>query len=244
MKKLYLDVGNTSFSIAEKKYGEWSIRISEHIKYADEKLRNEAIRDENVTVITSSVRKDITKVIQKHFPEDRIRVLKSADIPDKYLDYNTPETLGMDRFLTCIGAVTQFRSGAIVVDAGSACTIDFMTADKIYQGGVIMPGIQLYHRTVARDLPELPPVNSKIPDSWPGKTTKACIQWGINGAYFQSVKMFVEKFKQDYPDAAVAVTGGDAEIVNGYLANSLAVHYKPELIFDGMAAFLKLEAGS
>ena len=241
MKKVYLDVGNTTLTLAERAGLDWKILFRETIDQAEKNLNDILSLQEEIHIVTGSVRKDVTKLIRSLFSEEKFTVLRSSDIPEKYLNYKTPETLGIDRFLTCFGAVHLYKSDVIVVDAGSACTVDLMTNGNIYQGGVIFPGLRFLHQSVKTGLPELPAVDSNIPQHWPGKSTEECLQWGLNGMYIQTIQYFVQKFLKSNESSTVVVTGGDSDQVFHYLNREMEVHKAPFLIFEGMRAFEKFE---
>ena len=58
--------------------------------------------------------------------------------------YRTPQTLGRDRLAAAVGATVLFPGrNVLIVDFGTAVTIDLVTADATYRGGCISPGVQL-----------------------------------------------------------------------------------------------------
>lgn len=58
-------------------------------------------------------------------------------------DVDEPEKVGVDRLLAALAAYRQVKGACIVVDAGTAVTIDAVSADGVFQGGAIFPGLDL-----------------------------------------------------------------------------------------------------
>jgi len=70
------------------------------------------------------------------FPED-----VPLFLPNRY---QPPESAGTDRLANAIAAYDEFHSACIIVDAGTAVTVDAVSADGAFQGGAILPGIELW----------------------------------------------------------------------------------------------------
>lgn len=185
------------------------------------------------SIIVTSVRKDINDLLGERINQGKVRWIKNRHLTNFELNYDTPKTLGMDRFLGCLGASSKTQNDVIVIDAGTACTIDMMTKAQVYLGGVIMPGLKLYHQSVKMHLPELPEVDQILPNQFPGHSTKESLQWGINGAFAGSIDYFLRKFIDEGSQSDIFVTGGDADIVAGFLQTH-EPKIRKYLVFDGM----------
>lgn len=240
MATLFLDIGNSHIKLAEKQGVTWEVVF----KASNSSLEGltevvEEYPDINLMVVCS-VREDALKKILDVLSFINVKVLTSSLIDSVSLDYETPDTLGMDRFLTCYGAVSVTDHDVICVDAGTACTVDWMTNEGIYRGGVIMPGLKLFHEMMERKLPELPSVDYYIPTQWPGKSTKQSVQWGTSGSYLAAIDGFIRKYLEIIEgDTDLFLTGGDSLYLSENLDSSLKVHHRPHLLFDGMEMFWK-----
>lgn len=239
MSILYLDIGNSHIKLAKKKGIEWKIIYKASNGSADN--FSEVIKEYSDTelIVISSVREDVLKKLLQalHFMD--IKTLPNTLVDRVNLDYNTPETLGMDRYLTCYGALSATDHDVICIDAGTACTVDWMTNEGIYRGGVIMPGLKLFHRAIDNEFPELPSVEYRIPSNWPGKTTAESVQWGTGGSFVMAIEGFIRKYLEHIDsEADLFITGGDSLYVMEHLETSLKVHHRPHLLFDGMEIFL------
>ena len=144
-------------------------------------------------VLVSSVVDTVFSALTKKKVDAEIIPVTLSSIPENYIDYKTPETLGLDRYLACLGAFNQAEDAVVVVDAGTACTIDLMDSHGVFQGGVIMPGISLFEESLQQNAEALPRVSRNLPDAWPGKSTEECMQWGITGSFTHAVENHINQ---------------------------------------------------
>lgn len=202
------------------------------------------LTDENKKIMyISSVRKDITRRVMEAAPGMNFQILSTSGVPTQLINYSTVDTLGIDRFLVCYGAFHISKGNAvIVIDTGSACTVDFMDETGVYQGGVIMPGLEILNQSVRRYLPELPGVDTNIPGSWPGKSTKDSLRWGINGMFSLAIERWISKFKALNEDAVIFITGGNAGTVQQLPGVPDCIH-DANLLFEGMKIMVEKSAG-
>ncbi|MDZ7757884.1 type III pantothenate kinase [Rhodohalobacter sp.] len=240
MSILYLDIGNSHIKLAKKTGIKWEIIYKASNGTADNMAEVVKEYPDTELVVISSVREDLLKKLLQalHFVE--LKVLTNSLIDRDNLDYNTPETLGMDRFLTCYGALSITDNDIICIDAGTACTVDWMTNEGIYRGGIIMPGLKLFHKAIDNEFRELPSVEYRIPGNWPGKTTAESVQWGTGGSFVMAIEGFIRKYMEHIDsETDLFITGGDSFYLMDNLQSSLKVHHRPHLLFDGMEMFWK-----
>jgi type III pantothenate kinase len=235
MHHFFIDIGNSFIKAAAFTGNQWKLIFRS-------KIDNESgfyswlSNQKNEKIVICSVLKRITQEIVHRVPENRLEILNRKKIPESLFDYQSADSLGMDRFFSCYGAWKSSEGAVVVIDAGSACTIDYMNDDSVFGGGIIMPGHRLLLRSVSADLPELPNPDGRLPDTWPGKTTNDCLRWGTTGVFIMSITGFLEKYRRTYGDFGLYITGGDAEILKNHV-DDYPVQIKPFLIFEGMKAF-------
>ncbi len=168
-------------------------------------------------------------------------VTRSVLTPERHR-YRTPETLGIDRYLACLGAWSLAPGAVIVSDAGTACTIDAMDAGGVYRGGVIMPGLRMMIDVLGHGADGLFTVPPGLPENWPPDTTTAALQAGTTGTFLSGWLAHVDRMRQIFPDARIWLTGGDA----AFLAenSSLNVFQSDLLVFEGMWHWYEVMCGS
>src|SRR5207244_10337666 len=122
--------------------------------------------------------------LASHRPRDEVHVLSHRDLPIAvHLEF--PERVGLDRLAAAVSANVLRRSGApaIVVDAGSAITVDLVTSDGAFEGGVILPGFRMSAEALYGA--ELLPLAVLSPNDAPppgvGQDTEGAIGIGLFG---------------------------------------------------------------
>lgn len=230
---LYIDVGNSLIKVAEFADDEWSLKLRvPHDKIEDALVWMGMLAKTGESFRMCSV---VTGIAQKISSElgKSIEHVTLKQIPEDMLDYNTPLTLGLDRVLACYGAwKLSNNKPVIVVDAGTATTIDFMDQKGTFRGGVIAPGIAAMEHGLRNHAPSLPVVDRVRPAVWPPKSTTEALQWGITGSFQNLVRDHVQRFLSDDPDSVIWLSGGDAAILMNL--GGKMTHYHPNLVFEGL----------
>ncbi len=228
----FLDIGNSSIKLGLRKEDHWEIHP---FTKADE-LTNTLLTLGIEYLIVSNVRPslDWLEKLSDHFS---IAILETADILPAKLDYLTPETLGMDRYLACLGAWSLLKSPVVVIDAGSACTIDYIDGEGVFHGGVIMPGLQTLLGVFHKSAPGLPTFDFTIPDKFPGYSSHDSLQWGLSHLFLDGIEENLNRFADQFEAFHIMLTGGDAEALSKKMTREHSI--RPDLIFIGMEAFLE-----
>lgn len=239
MENFYLDIGNTHYKMAVFRNGEWSIVAEGRIGDSEEFKSKISVLTPDDQLIISSVRKDILELLKTYVVARNIQVITHKNIPIERMDYKTPDTLGVDRFLVANAAYQESGISVIVIDAGSAITIDLMNEEGIYMGGVILPGLRIQKQSVSDYLPELPEIESMIPKDWPGKSSKECLEWGINGGLQFAVNGFIKQYISMYKDVDLYLTGGDSEVIKSMIHTDIEFRWRRYLLFEGLRLFSK-----
>lgn len=237
---IFTDIGNSSIVAAKKVDLNW-VKIFKSETGDPERLRDwlELIpRGERI--VFASVRKSMTDVVLEFCDKLAIIQITKNGLSEIELSYDTPDTLGIDRVLVCIGATAITGKNVVVIDAGSACTIDMMTADRIFRGGVIMPGLFAQQKAMQQLLPDLPVVDMDIPVTFPGRSTTESIQWGLSGGYIKAIESFVRLYKQEFERLDFFITGGDGPFVQKWINPGFRCKYRPDLIFEGMEELMRI----
>ncbi|GBU06673.1 type III pantothenate kinase [Bacteroidales bacterium] len=125
--------------------------------------------------------------------------------------YCTPQSLGKDRLAALVGASVQAQGQALlVIDMGTAITIDFLDCDRTYFGGNISPGLRLRFEVLHKETRHLPLITAEgiLPDM--GFDSHTAIRSGVIRGIIFEIEGYIESFKQKYPQLLVFLTGGDS----------------------------------
>lgn len=176
--------------------------------------------------------------VQRHRPADRYVLLANDDLPIE-IHVDAPELVGADRLLAAV-AVNRIRTPgqpAIIVDAGSAITVDMVSADGVFEGGAILPGLEMVARAMDEQTDLLPFVKYSISDGPPpvvGKSTSAAIGSGLFWGSIGAVREVVDRMSRNVgADLQLFLAGGDAEKLSPFLPSSAKI--VPELVLAGIA---------
>lgn len=151
------------------------------------------------------------------------------------LDVEEPLSVGADRIVNTLAAREMFGRDTIAVDLGTATTFDCITADGVFLGGVISPGLSSGLEWLDRRTAKLPRVELEPPTFVIGRRTETCIQSGVFFSAIDAVDGIVRRIKKEWerPDALVVATGGFAKVVGPHLATVDRI--EPFLTLFGLA---------
>ena len=148
--------------------------------------------------------------------EAPVTVIDGRSVLPITLDVEEPLTVGADRIVNTLAASRMYRSDCIVVDLGTATTFDCITADGVFLGGVIAPGVTTSAETLIRRTSKLPATELVPPARTIGRRTEECIRAGVMLGAADSIDGLVRRIRREWPTRAtpkVVATGGLAEVL-------------------------------
>lgn len=171
-----------------------------------------------------------------------LRLGRDVPIPVRHtLDAEGERTVGQDRLLNAIAGFEAVRQACVIVDAGTAITVDFVDGEGVFHGGAIAPGARamlgaMHARTAA--LPDLALTRPSTLDSDAppfGKNTPEAMLTGVVYAARGMVRALAERyaeFYEAYPQ--IIATGGDAPLL--FEGDDLVEIVVPDLTLRGVAS--------
>ena len=145
------------------------------------------------------------------------------------IDYETPQTLGVDRVLNAIGGL-EYAETFAVVSFGTATVVD-LVLEKNFQGGAIFLGLEKHLGCLSNNAEQLPLVDLKTKPALLGKSTNQCIQSGVFYSQIFTVRGFLENFGTTYGVEKVFLTGGLGGIFKDFVPQAI---FDKELLFRGL----------
>ena len=159
--------------------------------------------------------------------------------------YETPQTLGQDRLAAAVGAKSLCpNENLLIIDAGSAITYDFVTAEGEYMGGNIAPGLKMRFTMLHRMTKKLPLVEAEEKELIPlfGKNTRDAIAAGVIRGVAYEVKGYMRTLHEKMPHFRTYLTGGHASYVLNNVRSSRSeereIHYEKNLVLIGLNEIL------
>jgi type III pantothenate kinase len=139
-------------------------------------------------------------------------------------NYSTKDTLGYDRIASAIGAHTILPfNNVLVIDAGTAITIDLITSEGVFIGGNISPGLDLRFMALNQFTKKLPLVKKQEEFELLGTSTHDAILSGVLNAVIFELDGYISELKIKYPDLKTVLTGGDMNYFVEKLKNIIFV---------------------
>lgn len=156
------------------------------------------------------------------------------------IDYKNPAEIGADRLSNAIAAIKQFPAkNLIIIDLGTATTFDAITAESVYLGGAIIPGIFISMKSLYENTAKLSPVNIVKPQVVLGQSTTENIQAGLYYSHLGAAKEIITKlttsvFNNTKP--YIIGTGGFAYLFEDEKLFDAIV---PDLVLQGLHYYSK-----
>jgi len=181
------------------------------------------------SVVNRALAEKLREQVQQQFNVEMQIARVSSIVSGVSCGYTAPETLGIDRWLAIVAAYQRYLGPVLVVDAGSAITIDLIGPQGVHLGGYISPGLRLmrealWQGTAKVQVDRVESLNMLVPGT--------CTQDAVNRGCLLAVVATIEKLASQYP-ASIVITGGDATVVAEAL--SLTSDHVPDLVLDGLA---------
>lgn len=238
---LAVDIGNTSIHLGLFSGGRLRRRASlptDLVRNAGKLRRALRLRGADEAIICSVVPWATPAVVKALRAAGcrRVRVVgRGLKVPLKNR-YRYPRQVGQDRLVGAYAAWREFGvkgRDCIVIDLGTAVTIDVVTKAGEYLGGVIAPGLEISLEALANRTALLPRVDLRQPPELLGRDTANSIRSGIVHGCAALCDGLVARLKTRYaPGAAVVATGGAARLIAKH-ARSIG-HLRPNLVLEGL----------
>ena len=179
----------------------------------------------------------LQQIIGRKWPSAEFVLLSHTDVP-LTIDVAHPERVGMDRLVAAV-AVARLKDverSAIVIDAGSAITVDMISRNGTFQGGVIVPGLQMASAALCRETDQLPLVFADPSNPPPviGKSTEGAITSGLYWGTIGGLIFLIERMSAETdPPPQLFITGGDALQLAPQITERARL--VPDLVLTGIA---------
>ena len=250
MKALLIDVGNTRLK--------WGVLDNDAIRRTGHILQS-AIHEQGIAALTSKLPRDVDTVLASNVAGSSFATRLSGVIGmhcgcDIHFvrsgkracgvtnSYRQPRHMGVDRWVAMIGAWAELESACVIVDAGTAVTIDVLDDDGLHLGGQILPGVQLMATALSSRTSNIANVQPRAGAKASGmsmfasSTTRAVEQGTIN-AVVGAIERATRTLDEEGYEVTVVLTGGDASRILKSMDED-ALH-RPHLVLSGLAQILE-----
>lgn len=170
--------------------------------------------------------------LRRYFNVECLRVTPDLDLGIR-VAYGAPHEVGADRLVNAVAGVARYGAPLVIVDFGTAITVDVVSPDGAYLGGAIAPGLVTSMEALFGRTAKLPKVGLEAPGTSIGRNTMESIRAGVIFGNAGLVDRLVERIWEELGmETRVVATGGHAE--------AIAVHSRtfqtvdPWLTLDGL----------
>lgn len=250
---LAVDVGNTHTVLGlfegDRLGGHW--RISTDVSLTADELRVKIgglLQLEDLSwgdvrgVIVSSVVPQLTFAYEAMAADstgEKPRIVGPGLKTGMRIHYDNPHEVGADRIVNGIAAFKSYGGPVVVVDFGTATTIDVVAEDGSYLGGAIAPGVETSAEALFSRAARLSEVDLEAPDRVIGTNTRSSVQAGLLLGEAAMVDGLVRRVHDELGvKATVVATGGLARQMSA-LCETIE-HVDPDLTLRGLMLIWEL----
>ena len=142
--------------------------------------------------------------------------------------------VGADIVADAVAALEKFPAPIITIDMGTATTIGVISEGRNYEGGLLLPGVNVSLEALSRRAAQLPDISLQHPKSLIGKNTEECMRSGIVYGTAGMLDGVIDRIREEFPgkDVTVVATGGNAPVIVRYCRNKII--YDKYLLMDGL----------
>ncbi len=237
---LLIDIGNTRIK--------WQQRDDKDILLTDSILVEEfmdidfsSIKSIDKIIVSNVNHSVVLDKLKEILSKFKCPIIETKPISNEYLinDYEDRKTLGIDRWLTALGAWKLYQRPLLVINAGTAITIDLIELDREskahFKGGMILPGVAI-SLAVLNNSTNL--IDTEIGKShYPSLNTKDAVTTGIMTSIQGAINLVCRKLPSSLP---ILLTGGDASLIFEQAEDDWKSRIKLEgdLIFEGLMLYI------
>lgn len=147
--------------------------------------------------------------------------------------YHRPHQLGADRIASAVGGLARYRRDLIIIDFGTATTLNIIHKNRFYEGGIIIPGVETLKNALTRQAALIKEVTVKRPRRLVGRSTEECVQSGIYNGTVAMVSGLIQAIWKKHKRKFLCVaTGGWGKEMASQIKE--ITHYDSDLCLFGI----------
>ncbi len=199
---------------------------------------------EQVSLLISSVKDSTTRNLLESLPSwiagSPFVAITDGSISSLKIAYQEAENLGVDRWLAMNACLSLAKHGCVVVDAGTAITLDLLPNNSEHIGGFIVPGLSKQREALLGSTEKVWTNKARAPKMVLGTNTDECVENGI----FAQISNFIVTQAMRFDVDNLVFTGGDGFLLYSNIrpileSKNLTVQFRPNLVFEGLLAIYK-----
>lgn len=246
-----IDIGNTNTSVSlvdtekvlcKKSYTFHSNNVIENILNTFKQIQAEYPTPDLFTIkictVIRSIQQDLDRALSNNSFIDKVFFVKYHKNLPVNIRYENPDTLGTDRIANLLYSLKKYRKeNVIIIDAGTAITIDILSSEKEFVGGFILPGVMTQMNSLHENTSELPLVDYDADlVTFPPNSTQSAI---VSGVYYEiagGISFIIEQLRRKYPDnKRILACGGTWKAIGNFI--DFEFNFIPEMTLIGVGLY-------
>lgn len=240
--KLLVDIGNTriKYIVVENSQSIQAMQM----RYVEHQLLSELLVSgafvEVTEVIVANVQcNELAIELELWAAKREIRFLQVHSESYAYgvtSSYQQPEKLGVDRWLALIATQQLYpKYNTLIIDAGTAITVDLLADNGLHLGGWIMPGLQTMFDSLLGNTQKIFAEKENLPQLSFGTNSSECVNFGCWAMVVGAINNAITQAETILSLDKVIITGGNSEQIAEHMPNQFELI--PELLFHGLDCF-------
>ena len=147
--------------------------------------------------------------------------------------------MGADIVTNAVAALEKFHPPIITIDMGTATSVGVISEGRTYEGGLLLPGVNVSLEALSRRAAQLPAISLQHPKALIGKNTEECMRSGIVYGTAGMLDGIIDRIREQYAgrEVSVVATGGNAPVIVRYCRNQIV--YDKFLLMEGLWAIYR-----
>ncbi len=237
--RLLIDTGNTRTKYVYENGNQLSDIYTIDNKQLTEVWFNQACFEVSEIIIANVSQSSFTDTLARWSKKTAITLMSVISEKSAFgvrTAYQQPNQLGVDRWLALIGAKTLYPDkNILIIDSGTATTVDLLSKCGQHQGGWILPGVDTMFTSLLNDTVQVSATKAKKATLGFGKNTSDCVNnacWMATVACIKQARIEAEKYGAI---DIILLIGGNSEAINELLEEKL--QRSEQLIFSGLQRY-------
>ncbi|MDU6879932.1 type III pantothenate kinase [Finegoldia magna] len=228
---LVIDIGNTNIVLGifkddelifewristdlRKTSDEYALTLRQALEYSN--VKKSDIKEAIIGSVVPNLMPTIPKAVKKYLGIEPLIVDENikTGIVNKYA---SPREVGVDRIINAVSACKKYSTPVIIVDIGTAITLDYISENKEYLGGAIAPGIAISSEALFMKTAKLPKIEIEMPDKVIGDSTVKSMQSGVVFGFIGLIDYIIEKILEEKnktkDEVTIIATGGFSYLI-------------------------------
>jgi len=149
-----------------------------------------------------------------------------------------PSQVGSDRIVAAVAALAEYEAPLVLIDMGTATTIEVVEPDNVYMGGMIFPGVMVSLDSLTSRAAQLPGISLDKPKNIIGKNTVDCMRSGMMYGTAAMLDGVIDRIAEELGHSSTIVaTGGMAQFITPLCKHKIIL--EKELLLKGLNIIYK-----